>query len=705
MRCHSGVRVAPRAFARARFLAAAVIAVATLLAAWSRPAVADDAFWRNLSAKYGDSRPVVGLLDQCIDLVTYTGEVQFSDVTQQSGLSANKSASTFTGSRFTVDSEYHWTCAVFDGKSEEAAAISTVRIPFHSDRSITGLDARIIMRDGTPASVPKAKIRDEARFPEFPDYADLRWRVVDFGPLPDTCIIDLKYSIRGSEAFASNTFAFDHPYPVDQVLYTITTPISVIGSFPWWTDSYMRHGDLESPETESVTGSTGEMQRYIWEAKNVPEMAADEFAPPAFALARSVDLTVAFERDWDKLRGWYYEKVEAVFANDQRATELALAIVRGIDADSLKARALYEHVRRNVRWVPIPVNESRLIPDPPSEVLERGYGDAKDASACLAHLMRCVGLDASLSLVSSRSLGRFEQNFPTFQFFDHAVVHSFLPDREVWLDVTDPALGFGEVSERLRGPGNDAGLTPLIVWDGSPNFWEPAVNALAIEPYGPSDCGYDLTDAVTTWDASGSLRFEATADFHGAHSLILRREMLGKSPDEQRTAFERWLNSGGGDNTVVGCTVRNLDSLGTDLSVRFAVSRPWTPGADEVRVPTRFFGLPALNQTPSGAKRSGSLVFLYPEAIQHDVTITPPEGYVVSSFPGDTKVSSGFLDFQRDYDEMFDGLGIRTYLTLKDFDIDKAVYGRFLRGLEEIQRAGAEEIVFTKAQLVGQAGN
>jgi len=689
---------------RRAFVASAIVAAACAGAA-ARPAAADEAFWRNLSAKYGDSRPVVGLVDECIDLVTYTGEVQFSDVTQQSGLSANKSASTFTGSRFTVDSEYQWTCAIFDGKSEAAASVSTVRIPFHSERTITGLDARVILRDGTPVSLPKGNVRDEARAPEFPDYADLRWRVVEFGPLPDTCILDLKYSIRGSEAFASNSFAFDHPYPVDRATYTITTPISVVGSFPWWTDSYMRHGDLESPATESVTGSTGEMQRYIWEVKNIPEMASDELAPPPSALARSVDLTVAFERDWDKLRGWYYEKVESVFEADQRATELALAVVRGIDADSLKARALYEHVRRNVRWVPIPVNESKLIPDAPSDVLERGYGDAKDMSACLAHLMQCAGLDASLALVSSRSFARFEQNFPTFQFFDHALVHSFLPDREVWLDPTDPVLGFGEVSEKLRGPGSDAGLTPLLAWDGAPNFWDPGANALTIEPYGASDSGYDLTDAKTTWDASGSFTFEGTIDLHGAHSLILRRAMLGKPADDQRREFESWLNRGGGDHNVTSLAARNLDSLGTDLSIRFAMSRSWTPGADEVRVPSRAFGLPVLDQTPAKTKRSGSLVFLYPEAIQHDITITPPDGYVLTSFPGDTKISSGFLDFQRDYDEMFDGLGVRSYLTLKDFDIDKAVFGRFLRGLDEVQRAGAEEIVFTKAQLVGQANN
>lgn len=682
-------------------LIAAAAAASTTLS--SAPADADDAFWRKLADKYGDSRPVIGLLDGCIDLATYTGEVQQTDVTQQSGLSATKTAGILTGSRFTLDSRYHWICAVFDGDSPAAREVATYRIPFHSERSVGGVEARVIQRDGTPVSVPDENIQDVPMAPDAPDYADLRWRVIDFGTLPDSCILDLKYTTRSSEAFAMKSFTFDKPYPLDRATYTLTTPVSVVGNFTWWTDSYKGHGEIPDSRIESVTGSQGEMQQYVWEEIDIPEMVPDELGQPMLSRVRSIDLTVAFEREWSKLLGWYYGKVEGVYAADARASELALEIVRGIDADSLKAMALFDHVRRTVRWVPIPVNLTTLVPAPPSEVLERGYGDARDMSACLALLMRSVGLDARMALVSSRTLGRFEPQFPSFMFFDHAVVHSLLPGREVWLDLTDPALGFGELSETLRGPGSDAGLTPLLVWDGGPSFWE-SVSAPYIEPYEPTDSGYDLRDGKVTWDPSGRVTFEATREYRGAHSLIMRRALLGKSADEQRQVFAAALANEGIEDPVVSFEAANLDSLGHDLVVTYAVARAWEPGADEVRVPSRLFGLPALEQTPSPTKRSGSLVFRYFESFQQDVTVTPPEGFAVASYPGDVQVRSSFLDFDRDYSEAGDGLMIQTNASLKDFDIDVAVFGRFLRGVEEMRKAGDEEIVFRRAALVGQAG-
>jgi hypothetical protein len=350
------------------------------------------------------------------------------------------------------------------------------------------------------------------------------------------------------------------------------------------------------------------------------------------------------------------------------------------------------------------VNLTTLVPSPPSEVLERGYGDARDISACLALLMRSVGLDARMALVSTRTLGRFEAQFPSFLFFDHAIVHSLLPAREVWLDPTDPVLGFGELNEALRGPGSDAGLTPLLVWDGGPNFWESSVSAPYIVPYDLTDSGYDLRDGEVAWDPSGRVTFAATREYRGAHSLVMRRALLGKSPEEQREVFAAVLAREGIDDPVVSFDATNLDALGQGLVVKYSIARAWEPGADEVRVPSRFFGIPALEQTPASTKRSSSLVFRFFESFQQDVTVPAPEGFAVASYPGDVEVRSSFLDFDRDYSESGEGLSILTNASLKDFDIDVAVFGRFLRGVEEMRKAGDEEIVFRRSALVGQAG-
>jgi len=684
---------------RAGRLAGAGIAV---VLATASPARTDHAFWRNLSKKYGDDRPVVGLLNECLDQVTYTGEVEFKDVTKQSGLEATKSATTFKGSRFALESRHHWVAAVFD--AERATDVASIRIPFHSKRTVSDLSARVIRRDGTPISVPKEKITEEPMAPGFPAYADLRWRVVNFGPLPDSCILDLKYAVRGSEEFAANRFFFDHPYPTDRARYTITVPISVVAGFPWWTDSYRSYNDLGKSEIETVSGSSGEMQRYIWELSDVPETPVEPLSVPLAARARSVDFTVAFEREWDKMLDWYRGEVEKVFADDARGVEMAQEIVRGIEDDSLKARAIFDHVRRRVRWVPIPFQWTTFIPDPPSEVVERGYADAKDMAACLAFLLRSAGLEAHMALVSTGPSGRFDKQFPSWLSLDHALVYLLLPLREVWLDPTDPILGFGMLPEALAGGHWDAPASPLIAWEGGPNFWSTMGATIEIPTYGAADCGYTLTEPEVVWDPAGTVLFRATLDLRGAYSLALRRILLGKSAEEQKGAFSAWLSRGGAALNVVEVAALNLENLDEPLRIRYAVSRPWSPGAEEIRVPSRFFGLPYPQEIPSETKRYSSVAFSYPIDLSQSVAVAPPDGYAIAAFPVDAEANSTFLKFGRQYVDMSGTLQITSTLSVAEESVVRDRYGHFLRQLEEIRKVGDDEIVFRKTPLVGRAG-
>jgi transglutaminase-like putative cysteine protease len=677
---------------------ACLLVIAALVA--TGEARADEAFWRNLAAKYGDGRPAIGLLNECLDYVTYAGEIEFTDVTQQSGLEATKTASGFKGSQFAVESRVHWTCAVID--ASRVPELATFRIPFHSARPISGLDARIIARDGVASDVPDSRIHDEPMAPGFPAYADLRWRVVDFGTLPDSCVIDVKFSQAGREAFATNSIPFDHPIAFDRQRYTITAPNSVVNGFAWWTDSFRADEELGKPKIEAVSGSVGELQRYEWVFEEAPEVPVEELAVPLTVRARRIDLAVAFERDWEKMLAWYRGEVERVASRDARGAEMAAEIVRGVADDSLRARALYEHVKQRVRWVQIPVHRTKLVPDAPSEVLERGYGDAKDIASCLTFLMRSVGLEAHMALVATTGASRFDLRFPTFQSFDHAVVHLLLPLREVWLDATDPHLGFGGMSESVRGGRWDALTTPFLVWEGSPNFWDPTVRSIAIEAYGPGDCGYSVTDPQVVWDASGTVTFRATLEMRGAHALALRRGLRGQSPDEQARVFGEWLARSSGAERVVEMSAANIDSLEADLRIRYAVARQWTPGADEVRIPSRFFGLPYPQVTLEPGRRFGSVAFPFPEEIASEVPLTAPDGYSVATLPADLEISSGFLRFERSYVAAFGSSQITSSLRIEEPSVDAAQFGRLVRALEMIRSAGDEEIVFVKTPLLGK---
>jgi hypothetical protein len=308
-----------------------------------------------------------------------------------------------------------------------------------------------------------------------------------------------------------------------------------------------------------------------------------------------------------------------------------------------------------------------------------------------------------MALVSTAPSGRFDRQFPTWLSFDHALVYLLLPLRDVWLDPTDPTLGFGVLPEALAGGHWDSPALPFIVWNGGPNFWGRE-GVVQVPAYGLGDCGYKATEPEIAWDPSGTALFRTTLEFRGAPSLALRRSLLGKTPEEQKAVFAAWLARDGGEENVVEVSAPNLENLDEPLRVRYAVSRPWSPGADEIRIPSRFFGLPYPVEIPSEPKRYTSVAFTYPLDLSQSVSVAPPEGYAVAAFPTDVEVNSNFMDFGRQYVDMSGTLQITSSLRVDESTVDQNRYGHFLRQIDEIRKSGNEEIVFRKTPLVGRAG-
>jgi Transglutaminase-like superfamily len=86
---------------------------------------------------------------------------------------------------------------------------------------------------------------------------------------------------------------------------------------------------------------------------------------------------------------------------DPSIIRLATDIVRSAPAfdDYAEANALYEWVRRNVRFTKDPVNKEKLYP--PAELLKIRAGDCDDISMLLATLLMAVGYPARLMTIAA----------------------------------------------------------------------------------------------------------------------------------------------------------------------------------------------------------------------------------------------------------------------------------------------------------------
>src|ERR1700677_3467496 len=93
-------------------------------------------------------------------------------------------------------------------------------------------------------------------------------------------------------------------------------------------------------------------------------------------------------------------------------------------------------VQENIRYVAIGIDEHRVRPYPISTILERNYGDCKDKSTLLCHLLREAGHDATPVLVNSQQREHAVSGLPQPTAFDHAIVRLRRGGRTHWIDPT-----------------------------------------------------------------------------------------------------------------------------------------------------------------------------------------------------------------------------------------------------------------------------
>src|SRR5258708_31622002 len=123
------------------------------------------------------------------------------------------------------------------------------------------------------------------------------------------------------------------------------------------------------------------------------------------------------------------------------------------------ASRLAARLHKEVRYTGVEFGEAAIVPNTPSEILKRKYGDCKDKSALLAGMLRSVGLNAYLALLSSGFGPDVDLDLPGMGMFDHAIVYVDV-DPPLWIDATAAETRVGFL------PGGDQGRWALIARPG-----------------------------------------------------------------------------------------------------------------------------------------------------------------------------------------------------------------------------------------------
>ncbi len=213
--------------------------------------------------------------------------------------------------------------------------------------------------------------------------------------------------------------------PWGEMTLTIRAPASL----PLHTETHDMAASVETEGADLV---------YRWQATNPASRAPDTAATGPYDRLPRVFVSSfpgyqAFATAYAGLANPKAEVTPTVQALSDRLTV-------GITDRREQARALYDWVSLNIRYVAVYLNMGALEPHPADTVIADGYGDCKDHVVLFDALLAARGIKAEFAMINLGNHYTLSAP-PTFAQLNHAI--SYLPEFGLYADTTAGTAPFG----------------------------------------------------------------------------------------------------------------------------------------------------------------------------------------------------------------------------------------------------------------------
>ena len=294
---------------------------------------------------------------------------------------------------------------------QDVESWSTYRVYLDQNRELTRLEAYSTAPDGHRVEVGEED-RDTLEYSgEGVLYTSRYYRLLRLRDLEP-----------GSTVHIDQEVVFRPYYPASKILLTGDAPIErlearveVRGEAARRGWRYNLSGDRSGLEIEEIPGGVVVRGHHPGSGDAPPVLAPDGAGRPVLRFGWAHD-GWGEEASWADVGRWY-----AALAGSSRSPDPALADAAAT-APRDKLFALARMVEQEVRYVAVLIGVEGYRPSPPSEVLERRWGDCKDKSLLLVDLLAEAGIPAWPVLARAGAAGRVDPDFPSPEQFNHVLV-------------------------------------------------------------------------------------------------------------------------------------------------------------------------------------------------------------------------------------------------------------------------------------------
>jgi len=537
---------------------------------------------------------------------------------------------------------------------------SAVWAPWYQARP--EIKARVITADGSVHWLDSKTLSDLPVNEDTPEvYSDKRKYG---GPLPAVApgvLVEEEIVLRETVPFfaAGTTTArsFDWYVPVNKA--------RVVLSFP---ESLPVHYELRLlPEISVVKTTVNNIETIKFEQGPLPAYTEEpDHVPPDLAVIPELEFTTG--TSWHKVAAEYARLIDEKI----RLADVEPLMSKINTKDSTREqviRRIVAALHNNVRYTGVEFGESNLIPQYPSEMLKRRYGDCKDKATLLVTMLRNAGIPANLALLDTGPGLDISPDLPGMGVFNHAIVYVSPAgaDPELWIDATARYSQVGTL------PWDDYGRRALVISASSdslvrtPELTSDQVIHRELREFAMAE--YGLAKIIETDEDIGPGDAD-TRDFYSGDIKEIKKQA------------EQYVKDAYLSDSLTSLEHSDLSNVEKAAWIKYVTTgrrgRTYLDSANmAIRIESLFDTLPKYFKTPADKKPVESDPaeaekprtadwWINPFTIEWDYKIAAPLGFKLRTLPSDTNERVGTLKFTQKYSSNAEGTVVDAVLRLEN---------------------------------------
>jgi hypothetical protein len=228
---------------------------------------------------------------------------------------------------------------------------------------------------------------------------------------------------------------------------------------PDWADIELKEMNFTGYDVQKTVVKQNSETVYTYTLAQVRGLPQDgnlpgysHFLPHIVVLTKGLTIDgkkVNILADVNDLYRWYQELTAGMKKDDGVLKPQVEQILKGINGDEEKIRALFHWVQDNIKYIAFEDGLAAFKPEDSHEVLYKRYGDCKGMANLLKEMLILAGYDARLTWIGTDRIA-YTFETPTLAVNNHMICTVMLPGKKLILDPTNKYGAFNEMGDYIQ---------------------------------------------------------------------------------------------------------------------------------------------------------------------------------------------------------------------------------------------------------------